>query len=126
VARFDELRDELAGWRAESEKLRTDLLAAREDVKRGLKNRADDVERFEGIQRELRASGRSLWAEFRPFVDPKETLRRLEDRYPILLFPLRIETRFNPAWRASPNFGCASTLTSAWSIHSNPRSPNRK
>lgn len=31
---------------------------------------------------------------FLPFIDPRENLSKLDDRYPILLFPLRIETRF--------------------------------
>lgn len=32
--------------------------------------------------------------EFLPFNDPREHLSKLDDRYPILLVPLRIETRF--------------------------------
>ena len=31
---------------------------------------------------------------FLPFTDPIENISNLDDRYPILLFPLRIETRF--------------------------------
>ena len=31
---------------------------------------------------------------FFPFTDPRENLSRLNDHYPILLIPLRIETRF--------------------------------
>ena len=31
---------------------------------------------------------------FLPFTDPIENISKLDDRYPILLFPLRIETRF--------------------------------
>lgn len=31
---------------------------------------------------------------FFPFTDPRENSSKLDDRYPILLFPLRIETRF--------------------------------
>lgn len=31
---------------------------------------------------------------FFPFTNPRENISKLDDRYPILLFPLRIETRF--------------------------------
>jgi hypothetical protein len=31
---------------------------------------------------------------FFPFTDPRENISKLDDHYPILLFPLRIETRF--------------------------------
>jgi hypothetical protein len=34
------------------------------------------------------------WRDFQSFTDPKEHLNRLDNHYPILLMPLRIETRF--------------------------------
>ena len=37
---------------------------------------------------------------FEAFSDPRENLARLDDRYPILLFPVRIETRFKQLERA--------------------------
>ncbi len=35
-----------------------------------------------------------ILAEFTPFTDPREFIGNLNDRYPILLMPVRIETRF--------------------------------
>ena len=34
------------------------------------------------------------WGDFMGFTDLKENIKKLDDRYPILLMPLRIETRF--------------------------------
>ena len=42
----------------------------------------------------LDARGAGLWESFGKFASPKDALRRLPDRHPILLFPLRLETRF--------------------------------
>ncbi|MBS3775215.1 MAG: hypothetical protein KGY70_08510 [Bacteroidales bacterium] len=36
----------------------------------------------------------SVWENFIPFTDPKQYLQRLDESYPVLLVPLRIETRF--------------------------------
>lgn len=36
----------------------------------------------------------SLFEEFQPFTDPRKNLGELSDEYPLLLFPLRLETRF--------------------------------
>ena len=35
-----------------------------------------------------------LYQQFEPFLDPRTNLERLSDQYPILLLPLRLETRF--------------------------------
>lgn len=55
---------------------------------------------IEGRARELRAAketeGRHL-AAFVDFTDPRENLGNLSDRTPILLLPLRLETRFKAA-----------------------------
>ena len=52
---------------------------------------------------------------------------RLADRHPILLFPLRLETRFkSSADRDSPSCGSASTPTTASSTRSRRRSPSRR
>ncbi|MFQ6026491.1 MAG: hypothetical protein ACE5Q6_03130, partial [Dehalococcoidia bacterium] len=41
----------------------------------------------------IRLEGAEL-ASFLPFSDPTENIAKLDDRYPILLFPVRLETRF--------------------------------
>lgn len=102
MATFEELRDQLGGWRDQNEKLRQDLLVAREDVKRGRRDRSGDVRRLEVQQNELFAQGAGIWNGFQAFIDPKATLQRLEDGSPILLFPLRIETRFKTSVEGQP------------------------
>src|SRR4051794_4100593 len=99
---FEDLRDELAGWRKQSDENRERLLLAREAVRRGRRQDAEIVARLEGDQREISARGAEIWKNFMEFVDPRQTLRKLPDRDPILLFPLRLETRFKAGDRGQP------------------------
>ncbi|HLL75088.1 MAG TPA: hypothetical protein VK421_07455 [Pyrinomonadaceae bacterium] len=101
MATFDEQRRELGRWREEQESLRQKLLLARESVRRGVRD-DDTVATLEGEVREQELRGAAIWKEFERFADPKEGLRRLEDRHPILLFPLRIETRFKTGAQGVP------------------------
>jgi hypothetical protein len=120
MASFDELRNDLSRWRDESERRRQQLLLAREaaklrQAKRQKFDRSAELDRDTDRQRELKAAeererhradeldreytehlerGAALWDDFSRFINPKESLRLLEDSYPILLFPLRLETRF--------------------------------
>ncbi|HEX8494999.1 MAG TPA: hypothetical protein VF658_19315 [Pyrinomonadaceae bacterium] len=120
MASFDESRNDLSRWRDESERKRQELLLAREAarLRQAERQKFERVARSDGDAdrlRELAAAeesarqrvaeldrehtgllerGAGLWGDFSVFLNPKETLRRLEDRYPILLFPLRLETRF--------------------------------
>ena len=63
--------------------------------------------------------------------DPRRQMEKLDDGFPVMLFPLRLETRFKtlkhrrsrmglPVSRSSSS-GCASTRTSAWWIRSRKR-----
>jgi hypothetical protein len=52
------------------------------------------VLRLQGERAEAGRHLEGIWAEFQPFTDPRENLRRLNDGIPILLLPLRLETRF--------------------------------
>lgn len=93
MADFEDKRAALAQWRAETETVQQQLLLARESVKRGA--RVDiPLEDLERIAADQQVAGAAIWQDFEPFIDPKTALRDLEDQYPILLFPLRIETRF--------------------------------
>jgi len=104
MAEFDEAREELGQareayrdavrelaqarmgmLRAERERLDEQASAAREEVERAQGARAEAVRRLKGAV-EL----------FEPMSDPRKELGRLDDDYPCLLFPLRIETRFKP------------------------------
>jgi hypothetical protein len=99
---FEDSRDALSGWRKQADENRQRLLLAREGVRRGRRQDADTVARLEGEQREIAARGAQIWTDFAEFVDPRKTLRRLPDTDPILLFPLRLETRFKSSERGPP------------------------
>ena len=51
---------------------------------------------------QIAALGAEIWRNFSEFADTKATLRRMPDRDPILLFPLRLETRFKSGDRGQP------------------------
>lgn len=94
MATFEELRAGLGSLNEQQGALRAKLVAAREDVKRGRPRSAAQVEKLEAQQRELAGQRAGLWEDFQAFTDPKVALGKLDDRQPILLFPLRMETRF--------------------------------
>jgi hypothetical protein len=91
---FDDTRKGLTDWRAEREQTHDALLLAREAVKRGQRGAEGRVRELEQTVASLDASGADLWMAFGKFASPKDALRQLSDRHPILLFPLRLETRF--------------------------------
>jgi hypothetical protein len=91
---FDDTRKALSSWRAEREQTHNALLLAREAVKRGKPGAEGLLRELEQVATSLDARGAGLWESFAAFTSPKEALRRLHDRHPILLFPLRLETRF--------------------------------
>ena len=51
------------------------------------------VDTFESRLAQALDSERALLDRFEPFTDPRTQLRRLSDDYPVLLFPVRLETR---------------------------------
>lgn len=91
MADFEDKRAALTQWRAETETLQQQLLLARESLKRGLDNQLGELEQ-QATAHQL--AGAAIWRDFEAFIDPKTGLENLEDQYPILLFPLRLETRF--------------------------------
>src|SRR5687767_1125915 len=91
---FDDTRRELASWRAERKQADDALLLAREAVRRGKRGAEGRVRELEQTVKSLDAHGAGLWESFGEFARPRDALRRLPDRHPILLFPLRLETRF--------------------------------
>ncbi|MBD1848273.1 hypothetical protein H6F89_33985 [Cyanobacteria bacterium FACHB-63] len=52
------------------------------------------IRRLEGVLNEVASVGDRLTREFLPFTDPRSNLQSKRTDYPILLFPLRLETRF--------------------------------
>src|SRR5262245_45891546 len=119
MAEFEQTRDELASRRGEHERSRAQLLLAREAVRqaeRGLEQfarsettrRREERARLEQALQDARdtaaqaaeglAGARATEAAalkaFETFSDPRDNLGKLSDAYPILLFPLRVETRF--------------------------------
>ena len=111
---FERRRDELARGRAEHAAAIEDLARARERVKqldaavararrdvggdreieRERARAQEDVRRAEEVVGGRRQDAGDLLNRFETFTDPRKNVTRLPDDYPILLFPLRLETRF--------------------------------
>lgn len=102
MADFDQLRASVGRLQDERSQLRAALLAAREDVKRGRKQGGAQVPKLEARERELSSEFAGVWKDFTALTDPRQSLGRLDDRVPILLFPLRIETRFKTGPEEQP------------------------
>ncbi len=71
---------------AQLEKLRS-IEAHIEDEDRNIQTKHNQLE-------EINAGLARAWEDFNAFTNPKKNLGRLDEKYPILLMPLRIETRF--------------------------------
>ena len=124
---FDGLRDQLARQRREVEQHRQQALLAREAAKQAerrlqnferraregqseersrlqaeLERAQGEFKRLDSILVDLAQSESQLWERFRPFTDPREGLSAWLAQYPILLFPLRLETRFKPGGDGQP------------------------
>lgn len=119
MTEYEPLRDELTRRRREIDQQRQEALLAREAVRqaeRALEQQArtDDphrqeerarledalkrararAERANGQLSELLGVESRLHEAFQVFTDPRKQIRQWPDRFPILLLPLRIETRF--------------------------------
>jgi hypothetical protein len=116
--RLHELQEQEPGQRrhqgalqAESEALREELRGSQAQLTELLQPAFRDAEALKVRQSELEAAVKDLaarWAEcdgclstaigdlYREHPDPKDALRRLNDRTPFLLFPVRLETIFVP------------------------------
>jgi hypothetical protein len=126
MADFDDLRDQLAAHRSEREQARVDALLAAEAV-RSLERTLttarrsagdDDVDVRNLGEQHRQAAGKAKEASARladidgrgvaivegisVFTDPVEGVSRLSDRHPILLMPLRLETRFKTSPTGQP------------------------
>lgn len=126
MADFEDLRDALLGHRQEREEARVAAMLAAESARaaqRALataRRTADDHdEEIDTLEDELRQAnsvaaeassrlaelddrGARLVEGLAAFTDPVEGLSRLSDRHPILLFPLRLETRFKTSPTGQP------------------------
>ena len=126
MAEFAELRDQLAAHRSEREQARVDALLATEQARaaertlatarRSAGARAAEVDDLakqhrQAVSRAEEASARlgeldrrgvAIVEGISVFTDPVEGVARLSDRHPILLFPLRLETRFKSSPTGQP------------------------
>jgi hypothetical protein len=119
---FNDTRSQLNKIRGEAEQLSLSLFHARQRVERlrearkGLERRFDpnnprhvaesrrleqEIARTEALSGQLSERLRGVnaglsrvWESFAPLADPRESIGELSAGYPILLFPLRLETRF--------------------------------
>lgn len=124
---FEQLRDELSSHRRKLNESGQRVLLAREavrQVERALEElartevpeREDERARLERALKEARAKAQQavgqlaelrigegqLLEAFQVFTDPREQLSQWSDRFPILLFPLRLETRFKTSDAGQP------------------------
>lgn len=127
MAEFEQRRSELAELRRKLEQQRREALLARETVRqkeRALENftrienpeQQEERDRLENALKRaqaraaqlgndltgLRGRETELFKAFEVFTDPREQLRQWPDLHPILLFPLRLETRFKTGARGQP------------------------
>lgn len=119
---FTEIQKQLKEARARREESESELFKAKERLNKirrgkerllrfkgkGRRAAASRLRKLEGSEKELSNTIKELSAaldlnkkieldgleSFYPFTDPRENIPKLNDSYPILLFPLRIETRF--------------------------------
>lgn len=122
MSEFDELRQQLAKARSQRDDASLELYLAREELgrlqrektrflrrldpknERQLKQLQDFDQRIkraeQQVQRAQQVFGRvagqvdSVFERFEPLTDPRKLIGEFSDTFPILLFPLRIETRF--------------------------------
>jgi hypothetical protein len=122
MAEFDEIRDQLRQARANREKTSDSAFAAEErlrrlEARRAVLDRVFDprnrahveergrlareraeterlLERRRGEQAEAKLSEKGLFASFAEWTDPQKAISQWNDQIPILLFPVRLETRF--------------------------------
>lgn len=124
---FETRRDELAAHRRELEGQRNEALLAREAVSQAerklgefarsagrrdqaerarLEKRLGDAkaraERLDAQLESLRQRESGLAGVFDGFADPRRSIGQWPDRHPILLFPLRLETRFKSGAAGQP------------------------
>lgn len=127
MTEFNPLRDELVNRRQELDQQRQAALLAHEALRRAEQALADftrtagpqqreerlrleaelkaartRAEQAKGLLEELRAGEAQLFEAFEVFTDPRAGLSRLPDSSPILLFPLRLETRFKDGPEGQP------------------------
>src|SRR5262245_11638794 len=126
MAEYEQLRDELAERRRALDQTRRDALLGREALRRAERALAEftrAAEQRDPERARLQAALASAQAEahrldadlvdvgaehaaalraFEAFTDPREQLRRWPDSHPILLFPVRLETRFKTGAAGQP------------------------
>jgi hypothetical protein len=146
MAEFEDKRDDLAVNRRELERRRAEKLLAHEAVRRaeqaldalgrrgGPRRRAEHARLTKKLEdarawedqlvaelKTLDANERVALDAFAQFSDPREHLAKCPDHLPILLLPLRLETRFKTGLPGSRSCGCVFIPMRASSIHSSPR-----
>lgn len=115
---FNPLQNQIQQIRSQAESERKNVFHSKERLKkielrkRNIKrSKGEDSNEFQALlneERELKQTisreesqlagtlkeKATLFEEFQPFTDPRENMGKLSDEYPLLLFPVRLETRF--------------------------------
>jgi hypothetical protein len=99
---FEQTRAALSQLDAERNGNANALLLAREAVRRGKQEAVERVNALEHQAKDIAGRGAGLWKDFAGYTDPTQSLPRLSDRIPILMLPLRIETRFKTGAHDTP------------------------
>lgn len=122
MAHFDDIRDTLNGARAQTHALERQIFRSKQqlallqrelrarqrsgntgDISRRIRALEADIKGLQGRLSGQRRIEQGRFAEFAEFTDPRNNIARLSDRTPILLMPLRIETRFKTLGDANEN-----------------------
>jgi len=129
MANFEQIRQQVSDSGAQRSALQQQLFIIREQIKKTEARLKDLERRFQAndpkalqerslLQDQLKKQqGKAAqidkkwsavqdqwqnnWAEFTPFTDPRLAIQFFQDRTPILMFPLRLETRFKTITNAA-------------------------
>lgn len=94
MAEFEQAREQLGKARGAAEAAEDRVRRARERVRLLGREAASELEAAENDLGRLRGAAEELFEGFERFTDPREQIGRLQDAFPLLLLPLRLETRF--------------------------------
>jgi len=91
LKRLNEDRDRLLRYLDEENDMQVRELRS---IDKRILDEQKSLETHAGLLQSMHETHAGIWDMFVGFTDPRSNLNRLDENYPILLLPLRIETRF--------------------------------